>query len=620
MQQLRQVIMMWFFNVCVVAMLYAGHASASDTLRIDPPHWFVTSHDYERSLCLVELLVEGDGLLSVRGESKNAKIVDDRPATNARYRYVTLRIDPGAPPHQLLLHISRTGGDTSIVYELRTPAQGARGLYPSDVIYLITPDRFANGDTTNDVVPSMRERAVDRSNPSARHGGDIAGIIKHYDHIRHLNVSAVWLNPVLENNQPVASYHGYAITDHYRIDPRFGTHQEYRALIDTLHRDSLRVVMDVVVNHVGNEHRLFRNPPDSSWFHWWPSYTNTNFKVRSVTDPAADPRVRDTLLRGWFDRMMPDIDQRNPHAARYLIQHVQWWIMEAGIDALRIDTYPYAYPEFMRTFNRELTTAFPSLTVFGEVWTESLTDQQSFLDSAHSDLRYCTDFATYAAITAIVSDDPAERLRGANALIASLQSDTSRRSRMHVAFVDNHDVMRIASRATTQESWLAAMSILFTLPRIPCVYYGTEFYFQSEDDHGRIRADMPGGFPGDQRSLLGASKDSLRYEEWMAHGLVRPASTWGRAITAKTTGAFALLPAPEGVVAYAHSDDDGALVTIVNTHEHEARTVSVEAYRRGPTSRVLRMDGKAMDAINFDLVVPPRTATIYVVWTITTER
>jgi len=620
MKQRDQSKMIWWYNVCVAMLLCLSTATAKDTLRIDPPHWFVTSSVSNPGLLHVELLVEGLGLTSVRGASEYARVIRDEPAKNSRYRYVMLSIASNAPPHMVPLHISRVSGDTTVMYALNVPVKGARGLQPWDVIYLITPDRFANGDTTNDIIPSMLERVVDRSKPSARHGGDIAGIMQHRDHLRDLNMTAVWLNPVLENNQPQASYHGYAITDHYRIDPRFGTHDTYRALTDSLRADSLRIIMDVVLNHMGSEHRLARTPPDSSWFHWWPTYTNTNFRVRSVTDPAADPHVRDTLLRGWFDRMMPDIDQRNPHAARYLMQHVQWWIMEVGVDALRIDTYPYSYPDFMREFNRTLTENFPSLTIFGEVWTETLADQQSFLDSAHSDLRHCTDFALFHAISDIVSDDPTQRKRGADALIASLRADTSQRARMHVAFVDNHDVMRIASRAKTLDRWETAASILFTLPRIPCIYYGTEYYIQSPDDHGRIRADMPGGFPGDRRSLFGETRPTLSREEWVAHSLVRTAPKWARMIPAMTQGAFTILPTPDGVVAYAHVDNDVSIVTVVNVLADETRKVSIESLRRGRESRVLRMDGREHNPTNFELVIPPHSSAIYVVLELTSGR
>ncbi|MFZ9870233.1 MAG: alpha-amylase family glycosyl hydrolase [Candidatus Kapaibacteriota bacterium] len=556
-------------------LLCAMQSYAQTVPRIDPPHWFVNWSQGEHPFHSVELLIDSDSIVSVSGQSLYSRVVTHESTSSGHYHLATVEQDVDAPPHLLDLVLTYVGGSTdTVAFAFKAGQPGGNGLRTHDVLYLITPDRFANGDPANDVIPSMREHTIDRRNPSGRHGGDIAGLHKFHDHLTSLGISAVWLNPVLENDQSQASYHGYAVTDHYRVDPRFGTNDDYAEWVDRLHRDSMRVVMDVVLNHVGDQHRLFRSPPDSSWFHWWPSYTNTNFDVMSVFDSNTSCTARDTMLQGWFDRMMPDIDQRCVHAARYLLQNTVWWIREAGVDALRIDTYPYSYPEFMRWFNRTLHEAFPNLTVFGEIWVQSALDQHKFLGAQHSDLHHCTDFALYYGLNRLLSPEVSTRIGACSTIQAALRvnklgnPDTEEwfGSRKSVAFLDNHDVGRIYGCANRDlRRWSMVMTVLFTLPRIPCLLYGTEFLFAATENHGLIREDVSGGWAEDRVSFF--RRDHLSGDQQIAQKLIQDLVHFRRTSVLLQHADFKWMSFSQGCMVYTYTSMEGTLVVVSNLGE-----------------------------------------------------
>lgn len=574
--------------IAQTAILSAGTLPPGDPVstssvsidRVDPPHWWVGWKETQAAMREVELLVEGRGLAdaTITIEGSGVRIISDKAASNPRYRYLRIALDDTAGAQSVVIKAQSKGLSGTYGFELRErhpERQVGMGLSPADLVYLITPDRFANGDPTNDVVSSMRENTADRSDPYGRHGGDLAGIRQSIDHLDSVGATSLWLSPVLENDMPSSSYHGYAITDHYRIDPRVGSLKDYRSLASDLHDRGKRLIMDVVFNHVGSEHRLFRQPPDSAWFNWWPTYTQTNGRASTIHDPNAVWADRERMLRGWFDRTMPDVNQEHGHAALYLMQHVVWWIEEVGIDALRIDTYPYSDVFFMRDIVRLLRTIYPNIGIVGEVWTDNVVTQGTFGDrrgdgEERSWLPSLTDFQLYESwIEALTS--PSTWNSGVARLYRTLSADNMYdRPQDLMVFLDNHDLGRFYGViGRDYKKFVQGLSMLMTIRGIPCLYYGTEFLFDQTDGHGRIRQDVPGGWPGDKRSVF--TTKGRTAEQSNALRLVQRLSKFRASCTAITTGAFRQLTPDDGVYAYARFDTASTVVVVINT-DKTART------------------------------------------------
>ena len=235
------------------------------------------------------------------------------------------------------------------------------------MIYLLFPDRFANGDTDNDSGAETLEKA-DRSNPNGRHGGDIRGISENLDYLDNMGFTAIWFNPMLENNMPAYSYHGYAITDFYKVDPRLGTNKDYKDLVAKMHKKDMKVIMDMIFNHCGDQHWWIKDLPSQDWIHQFPEFTRSNFRGGSVFDPYGSDTDRERFHKGWFDTTMPDLNQKNEFLLTYLIQNSIWWIEFADLDGIRMDTYPYPYPEGMAQWGKRILEEYPDFSMVGEVW------------------------------------------------------------------------------------------------------------------------------------------------------------------------------------------------------------------------------------------------------------
>jgi hypothetical protein len=344
--------------------------------------------------------------LAFLSSSKDVKVKRVTPAANRHYIFVDLDIAASAKPQTVKFSFGGIIRDEwqSFDYQLKARSKEngktrIKGITSADLIYLIMPDRFSNGDPSNDRIAGMRDQSLNRDTIFERHGGDLEGIENHLDYLQDLGVTALWLNPVIENDMPNRTEHGYAFTDHYKVDPRIGGEKAYHALADALHRRGMKLIQDAVYNHVGIEHFLFRDMPDSSWFHKWPVYTNTTYKDQVLMDPYAAAIDRKKMSDGWFVRSMPDVNQGNPFFATFLIQHAIWSTEEYGLDGWRIDTYAYNDLDFMNRCNKALLDEYPQLHLFGETWVHGVLNQAYFtqnkLDVPYkSNLPGVTDFQT----------------------------------------------------------------------------------------------------------------------------------------------------------------------------------------------------------------------------------
>jgi glycosidase len=356
----------------------------------------------------------------------------------------------------------------------------------------------------------MRDQSG-RDKPDGRHGGDLQGIIDHADYLDDLGVTALWLNPPQVNDMQYTSYHGYAITDHYQIDPRLGSNKLMRTLVDTFHERNMKIVMDVVLNHCGSEHFLAQDPPAPDWFNEWPSYTQSSFRISAMSDPYAASADRQKMAGGWFAGVMPDFNQRNPMVMNYLTQNCIWWIEYAGLDGLRLDTQPFSFKEGVAEWAGRIRDEYPNINLVGEVWQYSPAQTAYWqADAANKDgynsyMPSVTDFQLHDALkTAFGEEDGWET--GMSRLYLLLGKDgVYPRPDMLLTFPDNHDATRFFSAIGEDfAQWKMAMTFLLTTRGIPCLYYGTELLFTGMKEKGDadLRKDFPGGWDGDERNAF----------------------------------------------------------------------------------------------------------------------
>lgn len=501
-------------RILTLTVLVGACLSASAGIsvsKIDPPHWWTGMNDSS-----LQLQMYGPGIKGAQVElAPYPGVSVDSVARldgSDNYLFVYLNVSPQARPGQLKLTLGEGKKKKTVRYDLltRREQKGAQGFDASDVLYMVMPDRFADGDPANNAGSGLRfPVGADRSNLNVRHGGDLKGVSDHLDYIDSLGVTAVWFNPVLENDMPGGSYHGYSTTDYYRVDPRFGTNEEYVSLIADLHSRGIKTVMDMIFNHSGSEHVWKRDTPSSDWFNFPDGYVQTNYRLSTITDRYASDYDRKLAVDGWFVETMPDLNQRNPHLMKYLVQNSIWWVEEAQIDGIRMDTYPYADREAMGRWIDAVLAQYPDFNIVGECWFadpagEMYWQKGSPLADSQTDTRLpvvmdfpfmikSRDLAPYTEDT-----DP---WNGLNKIYDHLALDYIYADPMQVLrFLDNHDTERMMlSEPDNLDHWKQAQTILLTVPGIPQVYYGTELLMAGDRKagDGNVRRDMPGGFPGD---------------------------------------------------------------------------------------------------------------------------
>ncbi len=420
-----------------------------------------------------------------------------------------INITEAARPGKIIIIFSKQNEpDITYLYELkrRNKQEGRnQGVTNKDLIYLIMPDRFSNGDTSNDIVQGMEENTINRSEMYARHGGDIQGVMNHLDYLKDLGITTVWLTPEIENNEPHASYHGYAVTDHYKIDPRYGSNELYRRFVEKCHSMGMKVIKDVVHNHCGLEHWFIQDMPMKDWVHQWPEYTSSNFRDQAVEDPHASAYDRKKMLDGWFDHHMPDLNESNPYVQNYLTQNHIWWIEYAGIDGLRLDTYPYNDAEYMAEWAVAVKNEFPLLSIFGETLVNSVSSQAFFTEGNTVNRGFDTPLA--GVTDAQIKDAIYEALNGKDGWVDGvnrlyqvvaqdfLYKDPTR----NCVFLDNHDMSRFYSMVNEDiNKFKAGIALLFTMRGVPEIYYGTEILMKNySNPDGLVREDFKGGWAGD---------------------------------------------------------------------------------------------------------------------------
>lgn len=494
--------------------------------------------------------------------------------------YIILDLQLAAPrPGTLQIRLSGGGmSNLTIPYQLKARRTGngtlfANGATSADLMYLIMPDRFSNGDPSNDRTPGMRDQTLRRDTVFNRHGGDLKGIENKLDYLKDLGVTAIWLNPIWENDMPNRTEHGYAFTNHYKVDPRLGGNEAYRKLIDACHAKGLKMIQDAVYNHVGLEHHLFRDMPDSSWFHRWPAFTQTNFKDQTLFDSYASAIDKKIMSNGWFVREMPDWDHSNPFVQNFLIQHAIWSVEEFGIDGYRIDTYAYNDLAFMNRCNKALYDEYPRLSVFGETWVHGVINQAFFCANNlqipyKSNLQATTDFQTLFYGIQPACTEKFGWTEGVNKLYTTLAQDILYKDPMQqVIFLDNHDIARFYSVVGEDTSkYKMAFGWLLTCRGIPQMYYGNEVLmtgFTSPND-GYVRQDFPGGWEGDLQNKFIAQGRTAK--ENAIFNYIRTLARYRQNSSAIKTGKFAQFLPEDGVYVYFRYSKQQTVMVIMNTN------------------------------------------------------
>ena len=579
--------------------------------KIEPTNWYVGMKDAS-----LQLMVYGKDI-------REAEVTTDYPGVcvdslvrldSPNYLLVYLNLS-GAQAGDMTLRFTMGKSKKNVTYQLKARAMSGdqrQGFSCADVLYMLMPDRFAQGKDHNPQVKGMNTYVEDRTQPSLRHGGDLQGIREHLDYFNELGVTALWLTPVLENNSPdskegFSTYHGYATTNYYQVDPRFGTNDDYKALIEEAHAKGLKVVMDMIFNHCGYEHPWVKDLPSKDWLNKpeWLSgkeedkakYLQTSYKLTPVLDPYASQIDKQETVDGWFVPSMPDLNQRNTHVMKYLIQNSVWWIETVGIDGIRMDTYPYADREAMASWMRVLDQEYPHFNTVGETWvTEpaytAAWQKDSKLSSINSYLKTVMDFAFYDRVNQAVTEDTDDWWEGMNRIYNSLCYDYLYANPSNVlAFIDNHDTDRFLKDGKDTLALKQALTLLLTMNRTPQLYYGTEILMNGtkEVTDGNVRKDFPGGFPGDKRDAFtseGRTKEENAMFDWLSCLL-----HWRQDNPVITKGKQVQFTPWKGVYVIARQYGGKSVLTVVNG---KRETASLEV---GRYAEIIGTHAKATDIL-----------------------
>jgi glycosidase len=504
---------------------------------------------------------------------------------NPNYIFLDLVIDATAKPGKFSFPFVK---NMNLEYELKPRRKGngtdyAQGVTSKDLMYLIMPDRFSNGDESNDRIAGMRDQTLNRDTVFNRHGGDLKGIQNHLDYLDDLGVTTIWLNPVIVNDMPNRTEHGYAFTDHYTIDPRLGGEKAYQDLIDATHKKGMKIIQDAVYNHVGRFHLTVLDPPMKDWLHQWDTYTQTNYKDQVLFDPYASKKDFKQMADGWFTTEMPDMNQGNPYVANFLIQHAIWTVEEFGIDGWRIDTYAYNDLEFMNQCNKALMDEYPKLTMFGETWVHGVPNQSYLVQNNYnipykSNLQAPTDFQTLWAITDAMTKDFGWT-DGVNNLYTTLAQDfVYKDPTRNVIFLDNHDMSRFYSVVgENMDKYLSSLSWLMTCRGIPEIYYTDELATPgtTSPNDGHVRLDFPGGWKNDPVNKFTIQGRTQKDQEIFQH--LATLANYRKTSSALMTGKFMQFFPVNGIYVYFRYNNKQTVMVVMNTSKEE-KTIKLDRY------------------------------------------
>jgi neopullulanase len=620
-------------KVFILFAVFLFHDTVFSQEHIHPTNWWVGMKDPKLQILVHRERVASEkiSLLPYTG----VKMVKQSKTENPNYIFIDLIIDKSAKPGQLKFRIDNLQSPEAVQYKTFNYELKARnrengktrvqGITSKDFLYLMLPDRFANGDPSNDVIEGYRDQTSDRSNKFSRHGGDFKGIQDKLDYFNELGVTALWLTPVIENNvtlmkewgNSVAGYHGYWFTDHYEIDKRLGGNDGYLEFVNAAHKKGIKVVQDGIYNHINKEHWFFLDPPSKDWINNWPKYTEPNHREETLFDPYASNYDKKVMLDGWFTDHLPDLNQRNPFLATYLIQHAIWTTEYFGIDGWRVDTYKYCDEPFLNAMNTALEREFPSITIFGEAWVNSVIGNAYFTrnnlnipfkHNANSVIDFQTCFAMHSGMSFNQGWTD-----GVRKLYMTLAQDIAYRDPMrNCIFLDNHDMDRIFS--VVGEDWdklKMGLTWLLTLRGIPQLYYGTEVLMKNmkTNTDATVREDFPGGWKQDSVSRFTASgRNELQNT---AFSFVSRLANYRKKSSALTSGKTMQYVPKNGVYIYFRYDKNQSVMVIANSGDKPVKPDwTIYQERTGGFTKIKNVISNETRSLN-DFEIQPKESFVF---------
>jgi len=613
-----------------MATTLAANAGSRIT-RLDPTDWYVGMKNPQ-----LQLMVYGDNIgdANVTTNYGGAKIDSLVKLDSPNYLLIYMNLKE-AKAGTMTLNFKFKGGKgkktLDVKYQLKDREMAGEkriGFSNADVLYMLMPDRFASGKKNNDQIEGMNTYKVDRSQPSLRHGGDLEGIRQHLDYFTDLGVTALWFTPVLENNSPddngFSTYHGYATTDYYKVDPRFGSNEEYRKLVDEAHSKGLKVVMDMIFNHCGFDHPWVKDMPTKDWFNtpeWLEGdkskFLQTSYKLTPVVDPYASKIDLHETVDGWFVSTMPDLNQRNEHLMTYLIQNSIWWIETVGIDGIRMDTYPYADKHGMVRWMKTLDEEYPNYNVVGETWVTEPAytaswQKDSKLAKENSYLKTVMDFSFYDKINLAKKEETDDWWEGYNRIYNSLVYDYLYPNPSSVmAFIENHDTDRFLGNGKDTLALKQALALLLTMNRTPQLYYGTEILMNGtkEVTDGNVRKDFPGGFEGDGHNAFTA--EGRTKAENSMYNWTRRLLHWRQGNDVIAKGRQTQFIPIKGVYVVARQLNGKSVMTIINGRKSE-NTLDIKRYAEiiGDSQKAKNILNGRSVSLTDDIKLKPREVMV----------
>lgn len=595
-----------------------GAKKAPMVTNVEPPYWWVgMAND------TLQVMLTGPDIAQASAEVDYSGVKLDRQVSldSPNYKLLYFTIAPDTKPGKMPIRLNLNGRKHTLDYELKArdmKGEDYEGFSAADVLYLLMPDRFAQGDAVAATDLEYND-APDRTQPSTRHGGNLKGIADKLDYLDSLGITAIWSCPVLENDMPGGSYHGYATTDYYRIDPRFGTNADWQELIAQAHKRGIKVVMDMIFNHSGSNHPWMKDMPSKDWYNHPEGNELTNFRLSTIHDPYVSDYDLDHTVNGWFVSAMPDLNQKNPHLMKYLIQNSIWWIESSKINGIRMDTYPYADMQGMAQWAADVLKEYPNFNIVGECWYgneagPAFWQSGSKINPVETNLPTVMDFK-YNIDREKMFFEETDPWNGLNHVYDHLALDYLYPDPQHIlTFLDNHDTDRfLPEMPDSLGVWKQALAFLLTSRGIPQLYYGTELLMNGTKkiSDGYIRLDMPGGFPGDKvDAFTREGRTDMQNEAW---DYLSRLLQWrrGEANDVIAKGTLKHFMPQNGIYAYERRLGDKQVVVLLNG-QSEPNTVTmertVEILPYGKTMRDL-VSGKDV-TITEEMTFAPRQVMI----------
>lgn len=568
------------FKVLIIAILFGNAFLATaqniKVTRVDPPYWFTLMNNPKLELCIYGKNI---AQCNVSVNYPGVTLEKVNKVENPNYLFLDLNIEMNTRPGVLQINFTNGKKSYNYSYEIRSrilAKNKAQGINTADLIYLIMPDRFANGDSINDVIKGMNEQGVNRDSLIKRHGGDLMGIIKNLPYLKFLGITSLRLTPILESNQYQESYNGYGITDHYKIDPRFGDMDTYMRLVTTGHNVGIKTIFDVVLNHVGDQHWFIKDLPSQDWIHQWPQFTKTNSQSGTLMDLYASDYDSVRMTDGWLAPQLPDLNQKNPFLANYLIQNSIWWIENTGIDGFMVDAYTYTNLEFTKNWSKSIMYEYPKFSIFTEADGHAVANQSYFTQnkmkaiSFEGEAQGVTDFQLYYAINdALNQKDSATQ--GISNLYHTLTADyIYKDASNNIVFVDNQKVSRYFS-AVGQEINKWKMGLVFTMTTrgIPMIYYGTELLMKNNTNvsASTIPIDFAGGWDTDSVNKFKSEGRTATENE--AYNFISKLANWRQNRSVIKTGKLMQFVPEDGVYVYFRYNKSQTIMVVMNSNGKE---------------------------------------------------